>query len=80
MATRFALEHIGTRQFVTVCPSLTQPVQAIGYSPRERDAATYATMPQAEMERLGLGEFADTCRVVPIDVAWSTDEPLGEPT
>lgn len=72
MATRYALRHHSSRRWLTTRPSL-----GLGYrlAPSEADAASYSTMTEAELERLGLDSFAGSWDVVPISVASIYDDP-----
>ena len=74
--TRYALQHIGTQNFLAVCPSLVQPpVTPFTVVVQPVDAASYPTMTEAEWERLSLGEFASAWRVVPVEIPSIYDDP-----
>ena len=66
MATRFALQHIGTQRWLAVRPSLGRGLMD---SASEADACSYSTMTEAELERADLGDFAAAWHVVPVGVA-----------
>ncbi len=69
MVTRYLLRHRTTGLFLAMVPSTAQP--AVGdtrppmlYVNEKADATKYVRMTTAELERLGLAEFADAHEVV----------------
>lgn len=69
MATRYALQHRGTRGFIAAHPSLG--VHQV--SPDATEAVTWSTATEAELYRLELEEFAGSWTVVPLGVVLNAE-------